>query len=579
MTGAPAPSRGARRARQERAARAGLLRIARRLPVRVRRVLRRPVAAGQRLLGTWRRSLRFRVVVITVGVGTLALVALGAYLTLEIRAGTFSQRVEQVLSDAAERTATGQESIDSATATTGAEVQQLANDLVTSLQGSGSGAVGTLLLRSPSDLGLVLIIDPVTDRGLIGTITPELRAAVQREGGQQWQSVAVPDGETSAPGVVVGSPITLKSAGAYELYFVYSLARENATLLFVQRTLGIGTVVLVLLQAAMAWFLTRRVLEPVRQAALTAERLSDGRLDERMQLRGDDELTTLAASFNEMAASLQDQIQRMEKLSRMQQRFVSDVSHELRTPLTTIRMAGDLIHGAREDFPPAVRRSAELLVDQLDRFDRLLADLLEISRFDAGAAALDVEESDIRVIVDRVVEAHAPLAERAGTRVAVRSPERSCSADVDPRRIERIVRNLLVNAIEHAEGGPVDVDIGVDARAVAVAVRDHGVGMTAQDAEHAFDRFWRADPARARTTGGTGLGLAISREDALLHGGSLEAWGRPGEGASFRLTVPRRSGVVVERSPLPLAPEGAGSAAPEGAAGADASGPDSRSTT
>ena len=549
--------------------RTALLRIARRLPVRARRGLRRPLAAVRRFLGTWRRSLRFRVVVITVGVGTLALVALGAYLTSEIRAGMFTQRVEQILGDAAERAASGQESIDSATATTGAEIQLLANDLVASLQGSGSSAIGTLLLRSPSDLGLVLVIDPVTDPGLIGTITPELRAAVQREGGQQWQPVAVPEGDSTAPGVVVGSPVTLKSAGAYELYFVYSLARENATLLFVQRTLAVGTVALVLLQAAMAWFLTRRVLEPVRQAALTAERLSDGRLDERMRVRGEDELATLAGSFNDMAASLQDQIQRMEKLSRMQQRFVSDVSHELRTPLTTIRMAGDLIHGAREDFPPAVRRSAELLVDQLNRFDRLLADLLEISRFDAGAAALDVEESDIRVIVDRVVEAHAPLAESVGTRVVVRSPERSCTADDDPRRIERIVRNLLVNAIEHAEGGPVDVDIGVDARAVAVAVRDHGVGMTTQDAEHAFDRFWRADPARARTTGGTGLGLAISREDALLHGGSLEAWGRPGEGASFRLTVPRRCGMVVERSPLPLAPE----------VPLEELGPDSRRTT
>lgn len=517
-----------------------------------RRGLRAAAGLGPGLRRRWQTSLRTRVITITVGAGALAVVALGWLLTSEIRTGMFDERVEQMLGDAAGRTATAQESIDYATATTGAEIQQLANDLVGSLQGAGSGAVGTLLLRSPSDLGQVVIIDPVTDRALIGIITPALRSAVQREGGQQWQSVAVPDGEETVPGIAVGSPVNLKSAGPYELYFVYSLAREDETLLFVQRTLAIGAVALLLLVAAMAGYLTRRVLEPVRQAARTAERLSDGRLGERIQVHGHDELATLGRSFNEMAASLQHQIRRMEELSQMQQRFVSDVSHELRTPLTTIRMAGDVIHSAREEFRPAVARSAELLENQLDRFDALLADLLEISRFDAGAALLDVEEWDVRALVGRVVEGTAPLAESRGAPVIVRVPPEPCTADLDPRRIERILRNLVVNAIEHAEGGPVEIDVGMDERAVGVVVRDFGVGMTVQEAQHAFDRFWRADPARARTTGGTGLGLAIALEDARLHGGRLEAWGRPGEGASFRLTLPRRSGVVPDGSPVEL---------------------------
>jgi two-component system sensor histidine kinase MtrB len=514
--------------------------------------LRRAVLAGQRLRGGWQTSLRVRVIASTVGLGALAVVVLGWYLTAEIRDGMFNERVEQMLSDAAERTATARESIDYATATTGAEIQQLANDLVGSLQGAGSGAIGTLLVRSPSDLGQVVIIDPVTDRALIGLVSPELRAAVQRDGGQQWQSVAVPDGSTTAPGIAVGSPVTLKSAGSYELYFVYSLARERDTLLFVQRTLGLGAGALVLLLAAMAWYLTRKVLRPVRQAALTAERLSDGLLDERMTVRGHDELATLGRSFNAMADGLQDQIRRMEELSHMQQRFVSDVSHELRTPLTTIRMAGDVLHAGRAELRPALARSAELLADQLDRFDVLLADLLEISRFDAGAAVLDAEEWDLRDVVARVVEATAPLADDKGVPVIIRAPTRSCTADMDPRRIERILRNLLVNAIEHAEGSPVEIELGVDATAVAVVVRDRGVGMTVQEAAHVFDRFWRADPARARTTGGTGLGLAIALEDARLHGGWLEAWGRPGEGAAFRLTLPRRAGVTLEGSPVEL---------------------------
>ncbi len=527
---------------------------ARHLPGPFRRAVLRTRRFGRRLGIRWGHSLRLRVVTTTVVAGVLAVVALGWYLTGEIRSGMFNERVDQMLADAAERTVTAQRSIDYATATTGQEIQQLANDLVVSLQGAGSGAVGTLLLRSPSGLGQVSIIDPVTDGGLTAIISPELRAAVRQDGGQQWQSVAVPDRDGTAPGIAVGSPVALKAAGAYELYFVYSLASDNETLVFVQRTLTVGAVALLGLLVVMGVYLTRKVLEPVRQAALTAERLSDGRLSERIPVHGHDELATLGRSFNEMAAGLQDQIRRMERLSDVQRRFVSDVSHELRTPLTTIRMAGEVIYSSRSELNPAASRSAELLDTQLDRFDALLADLLEVSRFDAGAAVLDVEQWDLRVLVSAVVEAVAPLAERKGAALRVHAPDRPCTADVDRRRVERILRNLLGNAVEHSEGRPVDVEIATDPRAVAVVVHDHGVGMTAEEAAHAFDRFWRADPARARTTGGTGLGLAISLEDARLHGGRLEAWGRPGEGARFRLTLPRRAGVVLETSPLPLAP-------------------------
>ncbi len=547
----PPPVRASRPERQTPHRARSLLR---RLPVGLQRAAVRVLRTARRWADRWRTSLRLRVVTTTVVVGALAVVGLGWYLTGQIRAGMFNERVEQMLADAAQRSATAQESIDYATANTGAEIQQLANDLVVSLQGAGSGAVGTLLLRSPSDLSQVVIIDPVTDRSLIGLVSPELRGAVQEEGGQQWQSVGVPEGTTTAPGIAVGSPVTLKSAGAYELYFVYSLAAENDTLLFVQRTLAVGAVVLLGLLVAMTWYLTRKVLVPVRQAAGTAERLADGMLSERIPVQGHDELATLGRSFNEMAESLQHQIHRMEELSHVQQRFVSDVSHELRTPLTTIRMAGDVIYEERAGFSPAVARSAELLDTQLDRFDSLLADLLEISRFDAGAAVLDAEEWDIRSLVDNVVEQAAPLAERKGSQLVVDAPDRPCTADVDPRRVERILRNLVVNAIEHGEGRPIDIEVGMDARAVAVVVRDRGVGMTLFEAKHVFDRFWRADPARARTTGGTGLGLAIALEDARLHAGRLEAWGRPGDGARFRLTLPRRAGVVLDGSPLDLAP-------------------------
>src|SRR5690606_22204168 len=170
-------------------------------------------------------------------------------------------------------------------------------------------------------------------------------------------------------------------------------------------------------------------------------------------------------------------IERMEELSRLQQRFVSDVSHELRTPLTTIRMAGELIHESRESFDPAVRRSAELLHAQLDRFESMLADLLEISRFDAGAAILEVEERDVRDLVGHVVDLTAILADAKGSPLRVDAPDEPCTAAVDSRRIERVLRNLLSNAIEHGEGQPIEITVAASNSAVAVRVRDHGVGM------------------------------------------------------------------------------------------------------
>jgi two-component system sensor histidine kinase MtrB len=216
-------------------------------------------------------------------------------------------------------------------------------------------------------------------------------------------------------------------------------------------------------------------------------------------------------------------------------------------------MAAEVLYETREDFDPIAARSAELLQTELDRFEALLTDLLEISRFDAGAAVLAVSEVDLRDVVDRVVTASEQLARTSGSVIRVHAPEPGY-AEVDARRIERVLRNLLVNALEHGEGRPIDIIVESDDHAVAVAVRDHGVGFEAGQAKQVFHRFWRADPARARTLGGTGLGLAISMEDANLHKGWLTAWGRPGMGAQFRLTVPRRAGGVIESSPLPLVP-------------------------
>jgi len=518
----------------------------------VRARTRRRVRQWPRL---WRSSLQVRVIASTLAIGLVALGVVGLYVGERVRDGLFDARIKQVLQESARSTRQAQDTFESSTATTGAEVQQLLKDVASAQRTGGLGERDVFLLRAPGQTSAVSVSPWASDPSLLDLVSTDLRSTTAR-GGQHWQSVALPLGDGRyAPAVLVGQNVEVNVVGNYQLFFLYSLQSEQERLDFLERTLALAGVALVILLGSMTWLVTRQTVNPVRRAAQVAERLADGHLAERMPERGEDEMATLAHSFNEMAASLQDQIRRMEELSAVQRRFVSDVSHELRTPLTTIRMAGEVIHASREDFDPAVKRSAELLQTQLDRFEDLLADLLEISRFDAGAAVLDAEGRDLRDVVMNAVDHTAPLAERRGSWLSVRLPEARCVADVDPRRVERVLRNLLVNAVEHADGSAVEVTVAADDQAVAVTVRDYGVGMTPDEVSHVFDRFWRADPARARTTGGTGLGLAISLEDAHLHGGWLEAWGRPGRGASFRLTLPRRAGIRLTGSPLPLVPD------------------------
>lgn len=498
----------------------------------------------------WTRSMSLRVVVSTlvVGIGTVAL--LGAYVTTDIRDGLVDDRVETVLAESARDAATAQERADTSTASNPDDLQQFVYDLQLELRALGGQNRGLVMLRSPDNSSAVPLNIGESTPGLRVVITPQMREAVEDDLAQPWQYVQLP--ETGDPGMVVGSQLNIPVAGPYELYFVYSLANEAATLSLIQQVLAIGAVVLVVLVVAMTWFVTLQAVRPVRQAARVASRLAEGRLSERMTVRGHDEMATLAQTFNEMAESLQRQITRMEDLSRLQRRFVSDVSHELRTPLTTIRMASDVLHDARADFPPHVARSAELLSTQLDRFEALLSDLLEISRIDAGAAQLEFEEVDLADVVRDEVEAVAPIAQDMGVQLRLHIGPGSHTASIDRPRVGRIIRNLLSNAIEHCQDGPVDIAVAANRRGVAVVVRDYGLGLTPHQMDRVFDRFWRADSARARTMGGTGLGLSIAREDAVLHDGTLEAWGSPGQGASFRLLLPRTSEGLGKNAPLGL---------------------------
>ncbi|MFY0409247.1 MtrAB system histidine kinase MtrB [Solicola sp. PLA-1-18] len=523
----------------------------------LRSVLRLPAA----LLGLWRRSLQARVVLSTVLLSALVIVLVGWALLQQVADGLVEGRQTVAVAEARAGFDNAQEELDASVVSDSNGQSQVLTQLVNSLTSrSGSPRSYEVVLEGPlqadgtaspeAGVRASAEVEP-------SSIPDRLTREVAESPGIRWTytSLDLLGSGSSEPAVVVGRQVQLPSTDqAYTLYYLFSMSDQQRTLDLVTRALLYAGLALVVLVGGIAFLVTRQVVTPVRLARRIAERLAAGRLEERIHVRGEDDLARLGESFNQMATSLQKQIRQLEELSRVQHRFVSDVSHELRTPLTTVRMAADVLFDAREGFDPLTARSAELLQNELDRFEALLADLLEISRFDAGAARLEVEQADLVDLAHRVVEYYGTLAERHGVTLTVVNRDGPATAEVDVRRVQRIVRNLVVNAIHYSGSERVELLVGHSDDAVALAVRDHGVGLEPGQSQLVFNRFWRADPARERTRGGTGLGLAISQEDAVLHGGWLQAWGEPGRGAQFRLTLPSRVGEDLVRSPLPLVP-------------------------
>jgi two-component system sensor histidine kinase MtrB len=516
----------------------------------------------KRLARFWRVSLQFRTVAITVLLSGVAVIVIGAFISVSISNNLFASRSVQVQEEARTIHNQAQSTFDAAQPADDqaptVELDNVANSVTDKILPSTTspGSTKFAIKRTPGQPETPQNMQPLSSTNFPdAVVTDSLRARVIKDVTHvQYQSATLPNG---APGLVVGSQIRVPAAGSYELYLVYDLSSVQTTLGYVQRTLALGGLALVLLIGAVTYTVVRLVVGPVRLAAETSEKLAAGQLEQRIPEKGDDVIATLARSFNGMADSLQKQITKLAELSRLQQRFVSDVSHELRTPLTTIRLAGDVLYDHREDFAPATARTAELLHTQVQRFEVLLADLLEVSRYDAGAVELELEPTNLVRLVEDAVDGMQPLAEQRGSSLRLVAPGGYFEAEIDARRIRRVLRNLLGNAVEHGEGKPIVVMVDSNATAIALTVRDYGIGMKPADVSRVFDRFWRADPSRQRTIGGTGLGLAISLEDATLHDGTLEVWSELGVGTCFRLTLPRERGLAIVSSPLELPPDDA----------------------
>src|ERR1700758_1331040 len=522
----------------------------RRIQSRSAPVLRGLSALGRAIGLAWRRSLQLRVVTLTLGLSLLVILALGFVLTSQITDRVLEAKVRAATEEVerARNTVSGivggeeTRSLDSS-------LQLARNTLIDRKADTGAGLAGAF------DAVLVVPGDgprAATAAGPVQQVPNALRDFV-KAGQVSYQYATVHTDGFSGPALIIGTP-TSSPVTNLELYLIFPLSNENNTIALVRGTMVTGGIVLLLMLAAIALIVARQIVLPVRSASRIAERFAEGHLTERMPVRGEDDMARLAVSFNDMAESLSRQITQLEEFGNLQRRFTSDVSHELRTPLTTVRMAADLIYDHSADLDPTLARSTELMVSELDRFETLLNDLLEISRHDAGVAELSVEAVDLRTTVQSALGNVGHLAEEAGIELQVELPTEEVIAEVDPRRVERILRNLIANAIDHAEHKPVQILMGVDEDTVAVTVRDHGVGLRPGEEKLVFSRFWRSDPSRVRRSGGTGLGLAISIEDARLHQGRLEAWGEPGEGACFRLTLPLVRGHKATTSPLPLKP-------------------------
>jgi len=505
-----------------------------------------------------RTSLALRVLLSTIVLSSAVIWLTGSILNSRVAAGVKQVNLDSAVNEARSTIVGARYRLILAKSGSPKKIDELIGEIVSSATTIGARASGRelVLLRGP-------LVNPVekdftTTSNLVDpkSLPDEFREKVRSTSELNWSYITIKyAGSLQVPAIAVGDMVSIPRSGKYEMYLLFPLTNQNKTLNLISRSIILVDVALIFLIGLITWLVARQVVRPVREAARVAEQFTSGDLNQRMQVTRKDEIATLGVSFNEIPASIQQQIMRLENLSRVQQRFVSDVSHELRTPLTTLRMASEVIHSSRSSFDPQIARSAELLIGNIDRFERLLEDLLEVSRFDAEVAVLEPVDFNLISLINGCIDDLELVAKENGTQIIFNPYSENLSINADARRVERILRNLLNNAIDHSDSKPINVQVEYNDNDVAVAVRDHGIGIDESSLLRIFDRFWRADPSRSRIRGGTGLGLSIALEDARLHEGELEVWGRPNQGAHFVLTLPRVAGNHIESRLIRLEPK------------------------
>ena len=503
----------------------------------------------------WRRSILLQVASSSIAISLVVIAIVGTILYTQIAQGVYHEKENAAVTEAQSLADYTQSQLDATHYRSDITLNKVIADVFKASEVSPTTSVReTIMLATPASSKKSIQYQGSSNHVLLSTIPDALRQQVRQTFYSKSMHVQIRyegDRRPAINAIAVGRVVGIPPNSIYEIYYLFPLTQQDQLITLIRGWMLGTALVLILMITFITWYVIRRVVLPVREVAQIAEQLTEGDLSRRLLIRGEDEMGRLAISFNEMALSMQQQISRLENLSRLQQRFVSDVSHELRTPLTTIRMASQLLFESRSKLDPAAARSAELLVSQIERFEMLLSDLLEVSRFDARAAILETKDVDLKPLVLNVIDQLQANQHENFSMVAEDSEYRAL---VDDRRIERIVRNLISNAIDHSEGRGVIVSIVQSENEVAIGVRDYGIGFNERESERLFDRFWRADPSRSRVRGGTGLGLAIALDDAKLHQGTLKAWGRPGHGANFVVTLPKSPGIPITSDPIAVIP-------------------------
>ncbi len=346
------------------------------------------------------------------------------------------------------------------------------------------------------------------------------------------------------PQFVIGMPLPAVHATYFEVFSFEELAGTLRTLAF---ALAAAALVTTLAGAALGRWASGRALRPLAGVTDAAVAVAGGQLDTRVDAGEDVDLQELAAAFNRMTANVQERIER-------EARFTSDVSHELRSPLTTLTATVGVLEAHRDELDPRARSALDLLDGDLRRFTRMVDDLLEISRFDAGSAELSLDEVDPGELVRRAVAASTPLGgdgKRTAIPVDVGPEVEGLRLRVDKRRFERVMANLFENAALYAGGvtkvsverNPLGAGTGTNGNepptTIRVVVEDHGPGIPLHERQHLFERFYRGSRAGQRSTSeGTGLGLSLVAEHVRLHGGAVWVEDAPVGGTRFIVELP-----------------------------------------
>ncbi|MDI2130201.1 HAMP domain-containing sensor histidine kinase [Yinghuangia seranimata] len=373
---------------------------------------------------------------------------------------------------------------------------------------------------------LTVSTDPAAD---LTRLSPELQDRVRSRARTSFQRVDW-HGE---PWLVVGTPVTFAGSGqpsGVEAYAIVSLAAEDRDIDALLRTVRDGLVPVAVAVVVLALLAAGTVLRPVRELGRGARRLASGELGARVKPRGHDELTDLAHTFNHAAEALQGSVAELRDQEALARRFVADVSHELRTPLAAMTMVSAVLDEDADQLPPDTARAARTVSAETAKLTRLVEDLIEISRFDAHAAVLNLGDVDVADAV------RASIAVRGWTDEVATDLPAGIRARLDRRRLDVVTANLVGNALRHG-APPVTVALARHADTVVLTVSDHGPGLPPEVRKHVFDRFYKADTARTRSEG-SGLGLAIAAENVRLHGGTLTVGERKGGGTVFTLTLP-----------------------------------------